>query len=238
MKSHAVAAPTIQLVPGHAVLNLSGASGGVSYKSTTVTDVARPRHGRRTEARVVKTIDNEGIVREIDAVVKKVDDTVFRKLCVKMPFGHFLPATNLQALQVQIADLRARVEILNAAAHAVGSAHRGRVGVLTPALDVADPDLVFTARQAVVTALGDVYDLLRTGAVDDDNRLKALLLRAKNIETLAAGVAGAALRDALAHVRVARADIRARVDAGTWAAVAGRETDLEPIEAALRWFRA
>lgn len=240
MKPRANPIAAVQLAPGHAVLNLSGASGGVRYESTTVRDTARPRHGRRTEARVVKTIDNEGIVREIDALVKKVDDTIFRKLCVKMPFGHFLPATNLAALHAQVAELRDRVDALNAAAHAVGSAHRGRIGVLTPVLDVTDANLVATVRQAVVTALRDIFDVLVTGIVDDGDersKLKAMMLRAKNIETLAVGDAGGVLRHALDHVRLAKADIRARIDGGTAADVAGRLVDLGPIETALRWFQ-
>lgn len=234
----------IQIAPGFAVLNLSGASGGVRYESTVMSESSQRRHSRRVESRVTKTIDNETIVHEIDAAVKNVDDTIFRHLCVKMTFGHFLPATNHNALHAKVAELRARVVTLNAAAEAMGSRHRGRVGVLTPSLDTSHPDLVRECKLTVLTALGDVRDALRLGDIDDvtidrgiiRNRLKPALLRAKNIELLVVGQAEEALRAALDRAREVKPEIRAKIAAGASAVAAGQAVNLQVIDRALRLF--
>jgi hypothetical protein len=235
----------IQIAPGRAVLNLSGARGGVTYRTEVITDRTQVRHSRRVESRVVKTIDNEALVREIDAVIKNVDDTVMRRLCVKMTFGHFLPEHNAAELHQEIAQLRGRVEALNAAAVAMGSRHHGSVGVLTPALDIDDPHFVMECCRTVTAALTDVYAALQAGDIDDQqadgrvirNALKPALLRAKNIEALAEGDAGTLLQQAFARVRSVKSEIRSLIAAGAPPDEAGRNVNLRDVERALQLFQ-
>ena len=82
---------------------------------------------------------------------------------------------------------------------------------------------------ALVTWLREqLDDVVEKGQVIHRNAIKPLLLRAKNIETLAVGPAGEALRAALDRVRSARSEIRAVTDT--------RKVDLSAIDDAIAWF--
>lgn len=233
----------VRVAPGYVVLNLSGARGGVTYRTQVIADRQQTRQSRRVDSRVVKLIDNETFVREIDAVVKNVDDTVMRRLCVKMTFGHFVPEQHHTELHRQIAELHGKMVALNASAEAMGSAHRGRIGVLTSPLNVDDPHFVTECCMTITNALSDVYDAVRAGDIDDRtvagrtvrNRLKPALLRAKNVELLPAD--NTLIVAALQCVRDAKPGIRAAVASGETPEAAGAAADLRPIERALQAYR-
>jgi hypothetical protein len=227
---------TPQIAPGYVVINISGATGGVSYTREIVATRAK-KAARATTFMNVMRVDHAGYVEQINALVKKVDDTVLRSLCVKTSFGHFVSEGNIEALRREVADLRRKVEALNAAAAVAGSQHRGRIGVVAPRLDVDQPEVVTECSRTVIEVLSAVRDVLRLGDVDDvveggivvrRNQLKPLLLRAKNIETIAIGPAGAALAAALDRVRAARGEIRAGAPAAT--------VSLTAIDRAITWF--
>lgn len=228
--------PKPQLAPGHVVINISGASGGVSYTREVVAQRSR-RAAVSTTFTNVMHVDHKAFVTEINSLVKKVDDTILRNMCVKMGTWHFVAEANVSALRSAVATLRSDVEALNLAAAVAGSAHRGRVGVVLAALDVTQPDVVGECCRTIAEILSELRDALRLGDVDDvveggkvirRNAMKPLLIRAKNLTSLVTGDAHDALVAALDRVRTARAEVRQVTDT--------RRVDLSAITAALAWF--
>ncbi len=232
--------PRVKIAPGFIAVNISGSSGGVSYVRQHVS-VEHRRAAKRVAFSNVMIVDHTRIVRAIDAAVKKVDDTVLRHLTVKTSFGHFVPDAVVDQLRAHVDEVRALVDELNEQAAAAGSRHRGRVGVVLARLDVTQPDLVAECCRTVAGVIADILTVLRVGDVVDtlpDHRdaLRPLLLRAKNIETIAVGESSAVLQAAMQTARTARSAIRAEIVGGATPAAAGSAADLAAIELALGWW--
>jgi len=228
----------VTVAPGYVVINISGASGGVSYTREAVSSKVK-RHAVATTFVNVMYVDHAALVDEINAAVKRVDGTILRNRCVKMSFGHFVTAQGVAALQHEVAVLRTHVEALNQAAAAVKSAHRGRVGVVVAQLDVTHPDVVAEVSRTVVEVLtgfraalaaGDVDDVIdpRTGVVTARTAMKPLAIRAKNLGGVVESESAAVLRTALDRARTARAEVRERCG----------DVNLSTIDRAIAWFQA
>lgn len=237
-RTRQAAVATVAIAPGHVVINISGASGGVSYTREAVSSKTK-RHAIATTFVNVMYVDHAALVDEINAAVKRVDGTILRNRCVKTSFGHFVTAHGVAALQHEVAALRTHVEALNQAAAAVKSAHRGRVGVVVAQLDVAHPDVVAEVSRTIVEVLtgfraalaaGDVDDVVdpRTGKVTARTAMKPLAIRAKNLGDVVVGESADVLVTALDRVRTARAEVRERCG----------DVDLSAIDHAIAWFQA
>jgi hypothetical protein len=229
------ASPRVEVAPGYVVINISGASGGVTYTRQAVNTKTK-RHAKSTTFMNVMHVDHEALVSEINAVVKKVDDTVLRSRCVKTSFGHFVAERDVGGLRADVAELRARVDALNIAAAGAKSKHRGRVGVVIAQLDVRHPDVVGEVSRTIIEILTGLRDALAAGDIDDvtdktgkvvhRNAMKPLLIRAKNIESMVTGTSATVLHAALDRVRTARAEVRERTG----------EVDFSAIDVAIGWF--
>jgi hypothetical protein len=237
---------TIEIAPGYLVLDVSESSGGVRYDREVLVEGAG-RGGRVVEALSVQRVDNERIVKDISAAIKDVDH-VLRTRCVRTPFGHFATEAVLPDVLDKVDQIRARVEELNAEAIRARSAHRGRVGVVTAYLDLARDENVTACLALVHGLLVELYDVLRAGDVEDTvglsgkierrQRLRPVLLRAKNMETLVVGRAAVEVRAALAEVKTAKAAIVAAIRAKTPPEVAGAEVSLGALRTAIDLFEA
>lgn len=241
----------VRIAPGYIVINTSTSAGGVSY-DRVVIDEEEQGSSVVTEYQTRKTIDNVELVKAIEHTVKDVDHTL-RILCARTPFGHFVPTDKLPAVQAKVAEITARVDGLNAAAEAAGSAHRGRVGIVTALLDVGNPDNLRECYRVICGTLREILAALRAGDVrdvkDEDgditrrHQLRPILIRARNLEQMALGLHGSTIKSALERAKTAKTEILALLDethedgSPVWTpAQAGLKVKLNEIETAIAWF--
>jgi hypothetical protein len=235
---------TVKIAPGYVIIDVSTSSGGIRYmREHILTDQAGERV--ETEYKTNKVIDNQAAVKEIDACVKEAD-YVLRTLCVKTAFGYFATDAKLAEVQKRIDALKVQMANLNRRAEVVGSAHRGRIGTIAARLDIANPDTMRECYRTIRETLegihaallrGDVRDIKDGTDIKHRGQLRPALLRAKNLESMAIGLAGEAIKSALACAKEAKAQITEKLEAGQTPEAAGRDVDLLPIETAIQWFR-
>lgn len=238
---------TAKIAPGYVIIDVSTSGGGLRYvREHLSTD----QDGERveTEYKTNKIVDNVAAVKEIDALVKDVD-YILRKNCVATAFGYFATDKQLEEVHKQIEDRKRQMERLNHRAEAVGSAHRGRVGIIAARLDIANGDTMRECYRAIRETLDAIYTALLRGDVRDiadardkqkvthRNQLRPAMLRAKNLETMAIGIAGESIKSALACAKEARTAILEKIEQGMTPEAAGRDVDLTPIETAIEWFK-
>lgn len=238
------ATPTTKIAPGFVIINVSTSSGGLRYIRE---HIGEEREGQRieTEYKTNKVVDNAAVVKEIDAAVKEAD-YVLRSVCVRTAFGYFATDEKLAEVQKRVDDLKAQMEHLNKKAQILGSAHRGRIGIIAARLDIANPDTLRECYRAIRETLESIYEALLKGDVRDikdknDNvtsrgQLRPALLRARNLESMAIGLAGESIKTALTGAKEAKAFILERIESGATPEEAGRAADLAPIETAIAWF--
>lgn len=243
-KTTVTLAPTEKIAPGFVIINVSTSSGGLRYIRE---HLAEDREGARleTEYKTNKVVDHVDVVRELDAKVKEVD-YVLRSTCVKTAFGYFATDAKLAEAQKRIDTIKAEMDRLNHKAKILGSAHRGRIGILAARLDIANADTIRECYRAIRETLEGIYEALLRGDVrdtrdKDDNvtargQLRPALLRARNLESMAVGLAGESIKTALQCAKEARAEIIERIENGASPEEAGRGVDLAPIETAITWF--
>jgi hypothetical protein len=237
-------APTVRIAPGYVVVNVSTAAGGVSYNRIVL---AENPEGEAivTDYQTRKTVDHVELVKAIDHTVKDVDHAL-RILCVRTPFGHFVSMDKVETVRLKVAEIAARVHELNDAAEAAGSAHRGRVGVVTALLDIANPDNLRECHRVIRETLMEIHAALRRGDVRDEknedgditrrHQLRPILIRARNLEQMALGLHGTTIKSALERAKTAKTEILAQIDAGVTPEDAGAAVALGEIETAIAWF--
>lgn len=237
--------PQVSIAPGYLVINTSTATGGITYDREVLTDAKR-REARTVAVKSIKKIDNERIVREIDAAVKDVDH-VLRDMCVRLPnVGHYASLAVLAVLEERVADIARRVDRLNAEAIQLGSKHRGNAQVVTAILDLQRPVNCQVVYQTIHGVLGELYEALRVGDVVDAvtpdgvitrrHQLRPIMLRTRNLETIIMGSLRASIVNALTRVKTARLEQIGRVHKGELPRDVGATTDLTALETALARF--
>lgn len=239
-------AGTIKVRPGYIVVDTSTATGGVHYqrKKSKPKSINRGK-GVQQEIRTTKTVDHEEAVKAIDALVKRADYAC-RTLCANTAFGWFVDDIGLRKLYAQFDELRTEAEALNRAAAQVGSERRAHISVIAGKLELSSPHAAREIARTVREVLTGIFDALRAGQVkkklgDDGkllirNELHAPLLRAKNLDKLAMGPAGDAIKFALDRIPAAKKEILELLRNGESPEDAGAAVDLTVIENAIIWF--
>jgi len=240
----------VQIAPGYVVINTSKAAGGVTYDRTVLDEEAE---GERvvSDYQTRKTIDNAALVKAIDQTVKEVDHAL-RILCTRTAFGYFVSPEKVDIVRAKVAGIAVQVDELNVAAEAAGSAHRGRIGIVTAYLDIGNPDNLKECYRVIRETLREIYDALRAGDVRDDkdqdgditrrHQLRPILIRARNLEQMALGLHGHAIKTALDRAKTAKTEIlNALAEAEKNGdelspEEAGEQVDLSQIETAIHWF--
>jgi hypothetical protein len=236
----------IQVRPGYLVIDTSTATGGVTYDREYDDDPTKINNGQgiQVQLRTVKTVDHVEAVAALDALKKKVDYAC-RKYCARTAFGWFADEVSLRALRKEIDELRAEAVNLNAAAAAVGSERRARVGIVAGKLELASADaareIAYTIRETLAGVLaalraGKVKRRVKDGEVVAKDELHAPLLKCKNLDRLAVGLAGEAVKMALDSIAPAKKELLDRMKQGEDPAAVGAELDLGAIENAITWF--
>lgn len=243
---------TVRIAPGYIVINVSKAAGGISYDRIVIDEEVKGA-ATMTDYQTRKTIDHVELVKAIDHTVKNVDHEL-RILCVRTPFGHFASADKVAVIRAKVDKIAADVAELNAAADKVGSAHRGYVGIVTALLDVGNPDNLRECHRVIRETLTEIRTSLRAGDVRDvkdpatgdilkRHQVRPILIRARNLEQMALGLHGNAIKAALERAKVAKAEILVKLDEvdgndqPTWTPeTAGASVNLGEIDTAIAWF--
>lgn len=241
---------TVHIAPGYVVINVSKSAGGVTYDREVIDEEVE---GDRvvSEYQTRKTVDNAALVKAIDQTVKEVDHAL-RILCTRTAFGYFVSPEKVHTVRAKVAGVAVQVDELNAAAEAAGSSHRGRVGVVTAYLDIGNPDNLRECYRVIRDTLREIHDALRNGDVRDlkdkdgdivrRHQLRPILIRARNLEQMALGIHGHAIRAALDRAKTAKTEILTiladaeRDGDELTAEEAGAKIDLSQIETAIQWF--
>lgn len=237
-------AATEKIAPGYVIINVSTSSGGLRYLREYLGE---ERDGERieTEYKTNKVIDNVAVVKEIDKAVKEAD-YILRKNCIRTAFGYFATDAKLGEVQARMGALKDQMEHLNRKARILGSAHHGRIGIIAARLDIANPDTMRECYRAIRETLESIYETLLKGDVRDikgddgdvaaRGQLRPALLRARNLESMAIGLAGEAIKNAIQCAKESKVLIVEKIEAGATPEEAGRSVDLTPIETAITWF--
>jgi len=236
----------IKVRPGYLVIDTSTATGGVSY-DRQYGEATKINNGQGLQAtlQTVKTVDHVEAVAALDALKKKVDYAC-RRYCARTAFGWFADEISLRGLRKEIDELRAEAVTLNAAAAAVGSERRAHVGIVAGKLELASPDAAREIARTIREVLGGVLDALRSGHIkkvaDSDGKvtqkdeLHAPLLKCRNLDRLAVGLAGESVKLALARIPEAKKELLEAIKDGRDPEEVGAELDLGAIENAITWF--
>lgn len=230
----------IQLKAGYVIVDVSSATGGVTYERELVSErTINAGQGQETNLSTKKTVDNLEAVSALDALVKQAD-YILRKHCARTIFGYFADAQKLEVIKAEIAELQAKADAVNYAARKVGCARRAYIGIVPAKLDIATPETAREIARTVRTVLGEVLAALRSGQVRKKNNtrdeLHGPLLRCKNLDMLAVGPAREMIRVALDQIPEAKKEIVELLESGASPEVAGREVNLGAIDNAISWF--
>lgn len=197
-KKSAIASTSWTFKPGWIVVDVSSATGGVSYDRTVVDEVAiNNNDGVRVDTMTRKTVDHVGHVTAIDALVKKVD-YVLRKHATRLGgaarVGWFVDDATLDLVRTEVAELRAEAERLNALGRQLGSERQATIDIVPLRLDLDREEAVREITRTIRDVLGAFNTALRAGDVESLHKLK---LRAINLDKLAVGFQADAIRMAL-----------------------------------------
>jgi hypothetical protein len=223
----------IELRPGYIVVDCSKATGGVQYEQTA-HEVEESRRGREVVSwSTRRTVDHKQVVADIDALVKKVD-YLLRVNCTRAGWGWFADKDAAAKVRHGMDLLEEQAEALNDDAKRLGSARRVHLAVIFASIDVTNESVAQEVYRTVRENLQAIFDCLRGGMAGAE--LDKLMLRAKNMGNVAAGITQTALSDALSRIPEWRADLRAGLKEGKEPAKAGAKLNLDPLEAAIQLF--
>lgn len=222
----------IAIKPGWVIKDCACATGGVRYRRKYKRDETSGER-RTVDFETRKIIDHVIIVRDLDAIVKKVD-YILRKHCARTNLGWFATDDGLVKVRAELTRVEAEARALNESAAIAGSLHRAYIGIAPLRVDVATPEAAREIARTVHDCLGDILVTLRKGEIGQE--LAGKLLRARNLDQLATGMQAEALRFALEQIAQARKDIRVALKKGTSAQDAGAAVNLEAVENAIMLF--
>lgn len=239
-----VAEGRIDLQPGYIVVDCSTATGGVTYEQTRHT-VEEEGVGEVSRWTTRKTVDHKQVVADMDNLVKR-GDWVLRKHCSRAGFGWFATADALAKVRHDMEELREAGDKLNRAAKKLGSARRVHISFVSAYIDVTNEQVAQEIYRTAADTLQAIHDALRAGLIGPE--LDKVMIRAKNMGNIAAGILQTALNDALSKIPEWRSEIRAAIKGkpsdedgngavkGIEPAKAGKKLNLEPLEAAIQLF--
>lgn len=225
------------IADGYIVVDLSSAMGGVHYQREHVSEtLINHDHGLLSKIATIKTVDHVEAVVALDRLVKEADYAC-KKHCAKAIFGWFATPEALVTLREEFTMLREKADRLNALAQHAGSERIAFIDFVPSKIDVANPSTARAIAKTITEVLGKIHAALRAGDIrGSGNRLHAPLVQAKNLEQLAVGIAGEAVKNALELIPLAKKEIADRIDNGETPESAGHGVDLGAIETALDWF--
>jgi hypothetical protein len=233
----------LTLRPGWLITNTSSATGGVKYDRQYISE-SRDGEQVNSEFLTKKKVDNEKIVKEIDALAKRAD-YICRANCANTAIGWIADEAALIKIGHDFEELRENAAELNRMAESFGSRHRAHINYVPTFLDVSNPQAAEEIARTVRESLLAIYAALRAGDVSDtkfDGKVtrraafRPAVLRANNLEKLAVGLTSEFIKEALKTADIAKKTIAAMIESGTPHLVAGKSVDLEAIEVAINCF--
>ncbi|UCC72032.1 MAG: hypothetical protein JSV86_16940 [Gemmatimonadota bacterium] len=221
---------------GYVILDASTAYGGVKYRREVLeqpTPAGTNGEGERKVWKTERMVDHRELVDACDRLVKQVDYAL-RKHASRTSFGWFADADQYAAIKARVAEIAAEAEGVNRTCAEVGCQRRCHIAVVPARLDLATPDAASEVYRTITTQLTDLKRAVRAGEVGRgfDN----LLTRAKNLDKLAVGFAGESIGWALDRVKEARREVRDKIKRGQTPESAGKQVDLDAVDAAIAMF--
>jgi hypothetical protein len=229
---------TFRFRPGWIIRDRSNATGGVHYTRELIEEHTSLDMRQVTDHKTRKTVDNVEIVHAMDSLVKRVD-YVLRKHCTRTEIGCFADDVRLAKVRTEVDELKLEAVQLNKKAAKANSKRRVQIDVVPLKLDLAQPEAVKEIAATVRGVLTALRDALRCGDVASIHKLK---IRAINLEQLAVGIQSDIIRFAVERALQAASEIKTAIrgagDKSTRQAarLAGRDLDLDAIEAAIAHF--
>lgn len=226
----------IEVKSGFVILDASTAYGGVKYHREVLeqpTPMGTDGKGERKVWKTEREVDHLELVKACDRLVKQVD-YVLRKHASRTSFGWFADADQYAAIKEMIAPIEAEAEGVNRSCAKAGCERRCHIAVVPARLDLGTPDAAREVHRSITTQLGDLKRALRAGEVG--RTFDNLLIRAKNLDSLAVGFAGESIGWALEQAKSARREIRGKIKRGQTPESAGKQVDLDTIDAAITMF--
>ena len=224
----------IEVRAGWILINTSHARGGIHYARTPKSEHAiNGGAGVESTHETTKTVDDVQACAAVDAVVKRAHYLLRRAAAWSVLGWVVSDPTILERVKAEVEALQAEAERVNRAAQAVGSYRRAWISLVAAEVDLATPDAAREVARTIREVLGGLAEAIRAG---DLKAYHAPSIKAKNLASLAVGIAGEAVRNALDCLKRARTDVKTRIDAGESPESAGRAQDLEPVDAAISWF--
>lgn len=231
-----------QVTPGWIVVNCSTAKGGIHYERTPLGEhKINAGKGLQSDHRTKKTVDHLEAVALVDAAVKRADYAC-KVHGANTALGWFVDDISLAALKADIALITAEATQANQVARAVGSKREAYINIVPLKLDLATESAAREIARTIREVLGGIITALRSGQVKKskdgkiEDKLHAPLLRCKNLDRLAVGLAGEAVKIALQRIPEAKKEITEAIKNGDDPATVGAGLDLEAIENAISWF--
>lgn len=238
------AARAWKMAPGFIVVNCSTRQGGIHYERTPISEhKINAGMGLEAEHKTRKIIDHLDAVALVDALVKKADYAC-RANGTNTVLGWYYDEINLRKLRIAIAGLEEEAVQVNAVAAHAGSEARAYISVAALQVDAASKECAREIARTIRDVLGDVLAALRAGQVKRgqapgsvlEDRLHAPLLRCRNLDRLAVGLAGESVKMALRCIPAAKKEILEQLKQGGDPTAIGAALNLAPIENALAWF--
>lgn len=231
-----------KVTPGYIVVNCSTAKGGIHYKRTPISEhKINAGKGLQSDHRTKKTVDHLEAVALVDGAVKKADYAC-RVHGANTVLGWYVDDISLAALKADIALIEVEAAQANQVARACGSKREAYISIVPLKIDAASEEAAREIARTIREVLGDVITALRSGHVKKskdgkiEDKLHAPLLRCKNLDRLAVGLAGESVKIALQRIPEAKKEITEAVKNGDDPATVGAALDLEAIENAISWF--
>lgn len=217
---------------GFIVVPEFSASGGVSYDRETIREEDVDQ-GLEAELRTIKRVDNREIVKESKSLLNHAH-YVLAKNATHTPIGYFADAEALAKIEVEMRELRECAQQLNAVAHAAGSSRRVTVEVYPLVLDLEHE----AAARRIAATVRERLSSLRDAMLKCDRKaFESAWDDCRNLERLAVGIQGQAVKLALDHAKQVKGEVlqALREGAGTPEEIA-KLIDPGPLDAAIALF--
>ena len=224
----------IDLKSGFILLDVSSATGGVTYQRE-VLDERRTPDGEGTIKtwKTQKIVDHDDLVRKVDACAKRAD-YILRKHCSRFGRFWFADETQKQLVMADMDELRNQARLANTEASIGGCARRCYVSIVPTEINLAHEDAAREVAHTIQTTLGDMLNVIKSG--DIGRPFEAVMLRMRNLEKLAVGICAESIVFAREESKEAKKIIREKLKLGQTPESAARAVDTSMIEAAIDLF--